>query len=369
MRSLFLYYLHLVQFTVKMFLSKLKKNSEEKSIVLNNMEPENPKNSSSIQLLVCNIQSCAEMKLENEKLTKLCSLQEKELETKRKQIVEKDLLLEQMQQMADVLKEVVRNNDTELDTVRSQLGTVKSQLDLNESSLFEIRKSKARATLDYERCDDELRRSQRELSSVTHEMMVQSELITDLQKDLALRKRAERELAEQCQDAETENKKLISDLMNITSQLNSSESERLSLKQVNLDLSTQLCTTLQKNVELDLQVKDLVSQHRELCEEKVSSSEKLEIADHELHHHRYELKTIKSRHRWVSGKMTELTTVIKERMQSREVSCGGCCFKFPFLFGGKKKTVVRNVDSLAYLDDESYRLAEEVRQEFPTFVF
>ena len=359
-----LHYLYLLRFTVEMFLSKLKKNSEEKSIVLIDMDVENPENCSN----VCSIQSCAEMKLEHERLTKLFSLQEKELEAKRKELFEKDLLLEQLQQMSDVLKEVVRNNDTELDTTKSELDTVKSQLDLNESSLFELRKSKARVTLDYERCDDELRRSQRELSSVSHEMMVQSEMITDLQRDLALRKRAERELAERCQNSEDENNKLVSNLMEITTQLGASESQRLSLQQLNEDLSTQIFTVSQKNTDLDSQLKDLISQHRKLCDEKIALSEKLEMSEHELHHHRYELKSIKSRHLWVSGKMSELSAVIKERMQSREVMCGGCCFKFPFFGGKKKTTVVRNEKSLAYLDDESYRLAEEVLQEFPSFV-
>ena len=270
---------------------------------------------------------------------------------KKKQIIEKDLLLDQMHQMSVILKEVVRNSDAEL-------STVKAQFDEKDSSLFELRKLKARVTLDYERTDDELRRSRRELSSIAHEMLLQSEQITDFKKELALRKRSERELTDQARDAEAENKKLVSELIEITSKFETTERELVSVKSLREDLSIQLCNVKQENATLGEQVKLLAVQHREVCKEKVVLMDKLEMAEHENHHHRYELKTIKSRHRWVSGRLTRLSELIKERMQSYEVFC----FKCPLI----KKKIVQDRNSLAHLDDESYRLAEELLHEFPS---
>ena len=227
------------------FLSKPKNNLEKKKVVLVKMEI--PENSSINKSAVCGIESCVEIKLENERLTNLCASQGKELETRRKQIIEKDLLLDQMHQMSVILKEVVRNSDAEL-------SSVKAQLDEKDLSLFELRKSKVRVTLDYERTDDELRRSRRELSSIAHEMLLQSEQITDLKKELALRKRSERELTDQARDAEAENKKLVSKLFEITSKFETAERELVSVKSVREDVSMQLSNVKQENATLEEQV-------------------------------------------------------------------------------------------------------------------
>ena len=235
-----------IWFTVEMFLSKLKNiNLEKKKVLLVNVEI--PEDYSINKPAICGKESCAEIKLQNERLTDLCASQGKELESRRNQIIEKDLLLDQMHQMSAVLKEVVRNSDAEL-------STVKAQLDEKDSSLFELRKSKVRVTLDYERTDDELRRSRRELSSIAHEMLLQSEQITDLKKELALRKRSERELKDQARDAEAENKKLVLELIEITSKFETTDRELVSVKSVREDLSMQLCNVKQENATLEEQV-------------------------------------------------------------------------------------------------------------------
>ena len=70
-----------------MFLSKPKNKLEKKKVVLVNMEI--PEDFSINKPAVCDKESCAEIKLENERLTNLCASQGKELETRRKQIIEK----------------------------------------------------------------------------------------------------------------------------------------------------------------------------------------------------------------------------------------------------------------------------------------
>ena len=302
--------------------------------------------------VVQNCAFCADLKLQNERLAQLCATQVKELEMQRKQIIEKNSMLDQVHQMSAVLKEVVRNSDAEL-------STIKSQLHEKESALFELRKSKARVTLDYERTDDELRRSRCDLSSIAHEMMLQSESITDTKRELAYLKHSEREMTENLRTAENQNEQLVSELKDVTSKLGIAQTDLTSAVQLNGDLSTRLSNAEQKNATVDQQLSELIIQHHTMCQAKSSLEDQLEVEKAENHHHRYELKTLKCRHQWLSDQLFVLSELIKTRLQSRE---SFCFKKFPFL--GRRKRVY-HPKSLAYLDDKSYGLVQELVSEFP----
>ncbi|XP_066918496.1 tropomyosin-1-like [Clytia hemisphaerica] len=279
---------------------------------------------------------------------------ERRLSSKDQLLAEKDLTIEQMNEMTEVMKEIVRNTDLEI-------ATAKKEIRKQEQIILDLQASKFQLRLDCERTDNQLRQAYREAAALVHESREQDGVIEKLKEVLSKNTRKNKQLSNELDDQRLENEKLVGDLNAIMIELKNTKDE-LALSRVRIDSSKQ---SIQ---EMDFKIQSLEQQNNKLVddvehfsfrlqvveEEKINFTARLKIEKERNFYLQLEKKEVKVRDERIGGRLLKVANLIKQRLQSRKAFS----MRFPF------HKLVQRKESLSYLDDNVYGIVQELLAEF-----
>ncbi|XP_066933875.1 uncharacterized protein [Clytia hemisphaerica] len=254
----------------------------------------------------------------------------------------------------DKLEAVTKDFKGDLAYFKQELVVVKKEREENAMLVKDLRHVNTYLTSDLKRSREQLQQTEQELADTKKECLkleVDVRELKDLTKTQML---TIQDIETRNKELEQENKTLIQDLKEVNCEVADIKTELIASKEAVKGLDGKLRYAEAKSTEQVAEIEQLKQELQTVHELKDVLEEKYKIEVRENVSRQHEIDDYKSRELRVACRLVPLESLIKKRMQSREV----CCFKNPF------RRLATRTDSLAYLDDTSYNIAQELLAEF-----